>query len=356
MKPKHILACSTLALATAAGAQSSVTITGHLDASVLVESGGAAGTLKKVGSGVSGPSRLIIRGTEDLGDGLSAGFHLEHGVVVDTGGSLQQNFWGRQSYLQLAGGFGTLQAGLIFTPLFTTLRDVIDPFRASFAGNAGNILTAGVPGGPKSIGFPNTSAANGTAFGGLNRANTLQYSLPKLGGITGELAYSFGEQATASSGLKTMGGSMGYAQGPLAVRLAASKTWNAAASDTERNALLGANYDFGVLRLYLGAGSNRGYGTKRSEDALIGASSRVGLVTLMASYARKNDKSPANVDASQFGLGAIYHLSRRTHLHASFAKISNDVPNTSPAFYTVSSPAGPGTGDRMFGVGIGHFF
>lgn len=357
MNSTLVLAACALALATTAGAQTGVTISGYVDASVLLESGGAAGSLRKVGSGVSGPTRLIIRGTEDLGGGLTVGFHLEHGLLVDTGASLQQNFWGRQSFLQITGALGSLQGGLVYMPLFSTLRDVADPFRASFAGNAGNIFTAGFPAGPKSVGFPNASAITGTvSTGAISRANTLLYSLPKLAGFTGELAYSLGEQASASNRLKTVGGSLGYAQGALTVRLAASKTYNAAASDTERNALLGANYDFGALRLYLGAGSNRGYSSKRSEDALIGASSRVGPVTLMASYARKNDKSPANVDASQVGLGAMYHLSRRTHLHASFAKISNDVPNTSPAFYTVSSPAGPGTGDRMFGVGIGHFF
>lgn len=356
----HAVIITLAALAVAGSgsvqAQSSVTIAGFVDTSVLLERGGANGSLTKVGSGVSGPSRLIFRGSEDLGGGISAGFHLEHGVTVDTGGSLQQAFWGRQSYVQIGGGFGALQAGLLFTPLFTTLRDVADPFRASFAGNAGNLLTAGVPGGPRSVGFPNTSAANGIATGGLSRANTLQYALPKLNGFTGELAYAFGEQASGNAALRTLGGSFGYAQGPLVVRLAGSHTRNAAATDGERNLLLGANYAFGATRVHLGIGSNKGYDTKRSDDALVGASTRIDLVTLIASYARKNDKSPADADASQIGLGAMVHLSRRTHLHVSYASISSDVPNTSPAFYTVSSPAGPGSGNRLLAFGIGHLF
>lgn len=360
MNQKLIATLAASALAGGGGsvaAQSSVTISGFLDASVLLERGGANGSLTKVGSGVSGPSRLIFRGNEDLGGGLSAGFHLEHGVTVDTGGSLQQPFWGRQSYVQISGGLGTLQAGLLFTPLFTTLRDVADPFRASFAGNAGNLLTAGVPGGPRSVGFPNTTAASGIATAGLNRANTLQYVLPKLNnGLTGELSYAFGEQAGSNAALRTLGGSIGYAQGPLVVRLAGLQTRNASATNGERNLLLGGNYAFGATRVHLGIGSNKGYGTKRSDDALVGVSTRIDLLTLIASYARRNDKSPANADASQIGLGAMYHLSRRTHLHVSFARISSDVPNTSPAFYTVGSPAGPGTGNRLLAFGIGHFF
>ena len=357
MNRRLMAACAAFSAACGAQAQSSVTISGFLDASVIFERGGAAGSVNKLGSGASGPSRLVFRGTEDLGGGLSAGFHLESGVTVDTGGSLQQNFWGRQSYVQLGGGFGTLQAGLVYIPLFTTMRDVADPFRASHAGGAGNIMTAGFPAGPKSVGFPNASAVTGnTATGAISRANTLLYSTPRLGGFTGELHYSFGEQAITDSALRTVGGSVGYAQGPLMVRLAAAQTKNAAATDSAKNVLLGANYDFGPARLYLGYGTNKGYGTARSDDALIGASARFGTTTLMASYVRKNDKSPANIDASQVGVGGMYHLSKRTHLHASFAKISNDVPKTSPAFYTVSTPAGPATGDRLLALGIGHLF
>jgi GBP family porin len=355
---RNLIAAIAGTMALAANAQSTVTITGYADGSVLAESGGAAGSVKKVSSGVSGPSRLIFRGSEDLGGGLSAFFHLEHGVTFDTGGSLQQNFWGRQSFLGISStSVGTLRAGLVYTPLFTTMRDVADPFRNAFVAQAGNIMTSGVPAGPKSVAFPNPSAPTGTvASGGLSRANTLLYTTPNLSGFVGELAYSLGEQAGSESALRTIGGSAGYSQGPLNIRLAYEKTNNAAANDSARNTILGANYDFGMVKVYFGYGTNKGFGTIDNTDLVVGVNVPVGAGTIMASYVKKNDKSAANIDPYQIGLGYVYYLSKRTMLHASAAKIGNNAPNTSPAFYTVGSPGGPGSGDTAVAVGIGHFF
>lgn len=355
MKHRNIITTIAVLAAAGAQAQSSVSISGYADGSVIIESGGV-GSVKKVGSGVSGPSRLIFRGTEDLGSGLSAFFHLESGVLFDTGGSLQAGFFGRQSFVGLNGPMGNLKLGLQYTPVFTTLRDVGDPFRASYAGNAGNLVTVGVPGGPKSVGFPNTSAGNGVAQGGISRANTAQYTSPNFGGFTGELAYSFGEQNGDNSKLRTYGGSAGYAKGPLNVRLAHSDTNNATGLLTERNSILAGNYNFGVAKLFLTAAANKNYASAKSRDYLIGVSVPVGQGQVMASYVRKDDRSAADNDAHQLALGYVYFLSKRTQLHASIAKISNSVPNTSPGFYTVSTPAGPGTGNRAIAFGIGHFF
>lgn len=352
-----VLAAAAATAMPAARAQSSVTITGYAEGGVLFESGGAAGSVRKLGSGISGPTRLIFRGQEDLGGGLAAFFHLESGVLFDTGGSLQPNFFGRQSFVGLSGGFGTLRLGLDYTPIFITLNGVADPFRTAYAGSAGNIFTVGSPAGPKSVGFPNASAVTGTvSTGAISRANTLHYLSPVISGFSGEAAYSFGEQVGDSEKLRTLGLSAGYSAGPLNVRLAWSDTRNAAATDRARNILLAGNYDFGPLRLYSAYGTNKGYGTADSVDTLVGVSVPFGVSQILASYAAKNDKSAANADAHQVGLGYLYYLSKRTHLHASVARMSNKVPKTWPAFYTIGTPAGPGSGDKLFAVGFGHFF
>lgn len=357
MKLKTIVCAAAALCAAGAYAQSAVTITGYADAGIVMESGGAAGSVNKMGSGISGPSRLIFRGVEELGGGTNAQFHLEAGVLLGTGGSLQQNFFGRQSWLGLSGNWGSVRAGLQFTPLFGAMRDVVDPFRASYAGNAGSIMTAGAPGGPRSVGFPNTSAGNSrVATGGISRANMVQYNTPKMGGFTAELAHAFGEQVGDSGRLSTTGGSVGYAAGPMALRFAFSSTNNATDTATERNWLLGGNYNFGPARVHAGFGGNRNYAGAESSDALLGLSAKLGPGTVMASYIKRNDKSAVNNDASQIAVGYVYPLSKRTQLHFSVAKISNKVPNTSPAFITTSTPAGPGTGDRAIAFGIGHFF
>jgi hypothetical protein len=71
--------------AAQAQAQSNVTIYGLVDAGVVSERGGAAGSLTKVTSGIGGQSRLGFKGTEDLGNGLSAIFQLETGFKADDG-------------------------------------------------------------------------------------------------------------------------------------------------------------------------------------------------------------------------------------------------------------------------------
>ena len=38
-------------------------------------------------------SRLVVSGREDLGDGMTAGFHLEHGILADTGAAVSIVRW-----------------------------------------------------------------------------------------------------------------------------------------------------------------------------------------------------------------------------------------------------------------------
>ena len=81
---KSLLALAVLAsFASAASAQSSVTMYGLVDAGIVSERGGKAGNITKLTSGIGSQSRLGFRGTEDLGNGLSALFVLETGVKID---------------------------------------------------------------------------------------------------------------------------------------------------------------------------------------------------------------------------------------------------------------------------------
>ncbi|WP_222838972.1 porin, partial [Enterococcus faecium] len=71
--------------AATASAQSNVTIYGIVDAGIVRETGGAAGDVTKLTSGIGSQSRIGFRGTEDLGNGLSAIFTLESGYKIDDG-------------------------------------------------------------------------------------------------------------------------------------------------------------------------------------------------------------------------------------------------------------------------------
>jgi predicted porin len=83
---KHLIALAALALTSVtASAQSSVTVSGILDAGVSYTTGYAGGTKRQVVSGIMDGSRLIFRGNEDIGGGYRALFMLENRIEVDTG-------------------------------------------------------------------------------------------------------------------------------------------------------------------------------------------------------------------------------------------------------------------------------
>lgn len=94
----------TLALPMAAQGVE-IEASGHVNRA-LVFSGmsGAADTIHNDGS-ASG-SRFRFQGSEDLGNGVTAGIHLEYGVA-----DADNNPWLRHSSVNFSGGFGTLTLG-----------------------------------------------------------------------------------------------------------------------------------------------------------------------------------------------------------------------------------------------------
>ena len=119
---KTLLAMAALAAACGVQAQSNVTIYGVLDSGVehLTNVGATrSGLTRMPGLGVSVPSRLGFRGTEDLGGGLKAVFTLESGFGTDTG-TLNQGgrFFGRQAFVGLSGSWGAVTLGRQYSMLF----------------------------------------------------------------------------------------------------------------------------------------------------------------------------------------------------------------------------------------------
>ncbi|WP_144156458.1 porin [Paraburkholderia sp. BCC1885] len=103
MKKTVMLAALTGAFATAAHAQSSVTLYGIIDTGITYTSNQSGHSNWQVTDGAINTSRWGLRGNEDLGGGLKAIFQLENGFNVDTGG-LRQNsrLFGRQAFVGLA--------------------------------------------------------------------------------------------------------------------------------------------------------------------------------------------------------------------------------------------------------------
>ncbi|MEC5217550.1 putative porin [Actimicrobium sp. GrIS 1.19] len=337
-------------------AQTNVTVYGIADVGLVAERGSAAGSVSKLTSGIASGSRLGFRGTEDLGGGLAANFLLETGIAIDAGGFNQSNTaFGRQAFVGLSGGFGALTLGRQYTPQYLTLV-LADPFGTGLAGDAANIM-------------PNT----GDAASRMN--NTIKYASPNLQGFTGEVAYGFGEVAGSTKAARQYGAAIGYANGPIAVRLGYHNRNNDTATVTNtsaaKNTLLALTYDLSVVKLHLGYGVDKGtnssilrntgnpYGSAvapiastDSRDLLLGVTVPFGVHTLLGSYIRKDDKTGNNRDANQWAIGYRYALSKRTDLYSSYARIKND----NGAGYTVGSAIEAGSGDKAFNVGVRHTF
>lgn len=346
-------------LSGAASAQTAVSIYGIADAAFVGERGGTAGSLNKITSGAASASRIGFRGNEQLGDGLSAFFTLETGVKIDTGELDATNtIFNRQAFVGLkSDAAGAVALGRQYTPYHTTLVTA-DPFGTGTAGTAKNL-------------FPD----NGT---NVRTSNTVTYASPEMSGFSGNLAYSVGEQTVSSAG-RQFGGSFGYSNGPLWVRLAYNSKNTDVAPATGvtavsrslgRNTLLAANYDLKFVKLYAAyeidkgfnsatlGNSNNPYGgvkpTPSTDGAelLLGLSAPVGPGSVLLSVQHKNDKTSFNQDANEWGLGYLYPLSKHTNLYAVYAHIDNK----NGAGYTVANNTESGTGNTGYNLGIRHSF
>jgi len=320
--------------ATSASAQTGVTIYGIIDAGIVQENGGPAGNVTKLTSGVQSGSRLGFKGNEDLGGGLSGKFLLESGFNIDTGTMGQASatapnglLYGRQAYVGLGSNWGNLLLGRQETPHYIALRE-IDPFHAGLAGTSTNLVSTV-----------------------LRMNNTIKYTLPDWRGFNAELAYGFGEVPDNTSANRQYGASIGYANGPLVVKLAHQRVENLTGTGHVRNTLLGGSWDFGVAAINLAANLNKGTGVD-SRDYLVGFSVPFGPSTLIASYIRKDDHTVIDQDASQWALGYTYAVSKRTNFYASYGSINDS--NGAP--YTVGNATEAGSGDKAFNIGLRHTF
>lgn len=346
------------AFAASAQAQSNVTIYGLVDAGLVSERGGAAGSVTKVTSGIGSQSRLGFKGTEDLGSGLSAVFQLETGVKIDDGSLDSANtIFNRLAYVGLKSKeAGTLTLGRQYTMLYNAMSQVADPFGAGYAGSIKNLFAA--------------KGANTRA------SNSIVYVSPTIeGGFSAEGLYSLGEQAGDASAGRQFGLGLNYANGPLNARLVYNnKNTDVVGKpgvDTSRNTLFAINYDFQIAKAFFAYGADKGpvsaelpvanaYALKvaptasiDSNDMLLGVQVPVTPNDIvMASYIRKNDKTAFNQDADQWALGFSHLLSKRTNLYVAYAKIKNK----NGAGYTVGNNNEAGSGDKAFNVGVRHSF
>ena len=300
---KSLVALAALAVVGAASAQSTVTLFGIVDASYAHTSGGGISRDGMTNSGLNS-SRLGFKGTEDLGGGLKAGFHLEGQLQNDTGTPAGLNFM-RKSYVTLTGGFGEVRLGREYSPTFWNTT-IYDPFGTNGIGSSN------APG----------MIANVNA---VRSDNSVSY-LMSAGGVAVHAMYAFGEKASNvddNTG-DYAGIRVAYAAGPLDIAVAVGNAKGTVGAADVRTVNFGVSYDLGMAKPMVQLGQDKN-DAKKVSNVLVGVTVPMGQGEIRAAYSRYDTKGAGveTVDWTKLAVGYGYNLSKRTQLYGTLAKVSN---------------------------------
>lgn len=303
---KTLIALAALA-STAAFAQSSVTLYGVADIALTKQSDKSAAAMS-AGSLNNGTSRWGVRGTEDLGGGLKAGFNFEQGLSLGDGSISKAGAgeFGRAAWMNLSGGFGDLRLGRSLSP--------------NFYGVAAWELT----------GTANYSVvAAQFGFSGPSRNSAqIAYTSPSFSGVS----FSFGHVLKGNNndnGHNAL--NVIYKNGPIAAGFAYAKT-----SGSEASKSLGGSYDFGGFKLAASfqdpAGDSKGF--------TVGGTVNAGPVALTLDIARDTDAKDTDTLVE-----VKYPLSKRTFAYVAY--VNNGDKKANSSF---------GTAKSNLGLGLRHNF
>lgn len=369
---KKLIALAVAGLAsTAAFAQSNVTVYGIADATFeLTKADGAATS----GNSLANRTRLNtnssyfgLKGVEDLGNGLKAVFQFENGVSFDTAtGTIAS----RDSYVALAGAFGTVAAGNLTGPT-RGLGIALDV-------NAGATTVGGNTNLLGKLGNAALSGTTTTSIFDTRWKNTIAYISPSFSGLTLVGAYVSGEDksndGTVGAAKKnTVGYDIGatYSNGPIYAGL----TYNRASTGAEgttgvldniADLRIGAYYKFQptsrVGILYDRVKANFTDSTNLTQTVWylsgvvgVGANGRV-----IAQYGKagNTDSGTTNNDtgAKHVEVGFEYDLSKRTTAKVLYSRITNDSKASYDFAVNPVTGIGAGSSPSSLAVGLRHAF
>lgn len=373
MKHHRIAALAAAAALTAGAAQAqNVTIAGRLDLGVQRVDNGVT-TDNRVDSGSYTASRLTVRGTEDLGGGLSALFFMESGIGADVGTASGGNrFWNRGAYVGLSSTqFGTLTIGRQYVPIFWPFlfSDDTGPLRLHGYSTVQSIQRSnffrvnasalGIAAGNGTL----ASGANGIYSAGITSAfenNLVLYKTPSLGGLTLTGAVGAGERN--ADGGKVYGANAEFRSGGLYLGAGWNQKRGVVAATGEEQKIneqvLGGMYAVtSSVNLWGNAHGwkfENGAADLTGHDFMVGASLRLPTGQLWVNYARKSVGDCTNCDSSGFGIGYHHLLSKRTELYVSYANVSNDTNAANQL--NGNAPGAAGKSVRGLAAGIAHVF
>jgi predicted porin len=342
---KSLIALSVFAASGAAFAQSSVTVYGLADIWFGSQKDAATGlTQTKINSSGIYESRIGFKGTEDMGGGLKANFLLEQGFALDSGGVSAGQAFSRQSYVGFSGGFGEVKLG----KMWTAYDDISGATQAAL----------------NSVLSPHAGVWLSSSYKD-NPNNSVYYASPNMGGVSGAVSYSLGEnKAAAVAAGAVTSVHVKYTGGPIYAGVAFQTEKSTGATTATEFTRVNGSYDLGVAKLLAGFGrvAFNGESTKewqlgadfpvstaltvsggvaRSKGGVIGFASD-------ASYIGKSTLTTAPGEAdvvrTGYGLAASYALSKRTKLYGGYHATTTEVAGA------------PDADGRLIAVGVLHQF
>jgi len=312
MKTIHraLLAVLTVAGTSAALAQSGTLLYGRVNTTLEQRKSGDT----QLTGLFNNSSRFGLRGVEDLGGGLKAGFQIESGFSSDTGVS-DPVFFRRQSELNLGGDFGLLRLGNFTAESYNTTLETTSLHNHD-TGSSADLLYSYV----------------------MRDINKIAYRLPTFGGFTAEGAVSLSERAPDARnaydlalvhGAGPVGLSLGYSRNKSATDMFGTSTGEA------RQAALRASYAIGAVNLgaYYQFATldkvNRGTQDAKRHAVRLAAMYRMGASEFHANFGRADKiklggTRQSGTAANQWTLGYNYNLSKRTKLYGYFTRLDNE--------------------------------
>ena len=312
---KSLIALAVMAASGAAfAATSNVDVYGQARISVSNTDNGAGAFVNDEGS------RLGIKGSEDLGGGLSAIWQWETGLMLD-GDAATSNANGlttaagaggigtqRNTFVGLKGAFGTVLAGVHDTPY-------------KMGGSADL--------------FGDTRADAQKSSSGIIGRNTLDnrvsdavaYITPDFNGFHAAVATIAGEE-NAKAGTAGTSYVLVYANGPLKATYgheAFTKSASTGGTDGQKGDKLNVSYKLGDTALAATYEKSTAAATTTKDTAyLVSVAHNMGPITLALQHGSFDDKDAVNTDLKRTTAGVIYSLSKRTNAYVAYSKDNYD--------------------------------
>lgn len=193
-----VVAAGTLAVASGAHAQSSVTLYGEVDNAIAYYNNVGKQSLVELQGADLTANQWGLKGSEDLGNGIKAIFNLESGFNIDTGKSSQGGrLFGKNAWVGL--GSETWGKVMMGRQLDTTV-DLVQPLTADGYGPA--------------FSTPGDADNNDNTF---RLQNAVKYASPTYHGLQFELMYGLGGVAGDVSSQGSSSAAVAYAQGDFSM-------------------------------------------------------------------------------------------------------------------------------------------